>query len=107
MKPASAPPHSYGHRLRLAEGTSPRRSIFHCTHKTVYLIFLLNWFPVVYGGDGEYFGDNDAHLDRIYVFYHEASGDKYVHRTVLFDLEPGVIGAVTLSHRKRRRRNIC
>jgi tubulin beta len=30
-------------------------------------------------------------------FNHEASGDKYVPRTVLFDLEPGVIGAVRAS----------
>jgi hypothetical protein len=34
------------------------------------------------GGDGEYFGGNDAQLGRIGVFYHEASGDKYVPRTV-------------------------
>jgi tubulin beta len=27
-------------------------------------------------GDGEYCGDNDAQLDRINVFYHEASGGK-------------------------------
>jgi tubulin beta len=51
------------------------------------------------GGGGEYFGDNDAHLGRINVFYHGALGGKYVPRAVLFDLEPGVIGAVTLSHR--------
>jgi hypothetical protein len=31
------------------------------------------------------------------VLYHEASGDKYVPRTVFFDLEPGVIGAVRAS----------
>jgi hypothetical protein len=31
------------------------------------------------------------------VFYHEASGDKYVPRTVFFDLEPGVIDAVCAS----------
>jgi tubulin beta len=31
------------------------------------------------------------------VFYHEASGDKYVPRAVLFDLEPGVPGAVRAS----------
>jgi tubulin beta len=49
------------------------------------------------GGDGEYCGDNDAQLGRINVLYHEASGDKYVPRTVLFDLEPGVIGAVCAS----------
>ena len=44
------------------------------------------------GGSGEYFGDNDAHLDIINVFYHEASGGKYFPRAVLFDLEPGVLG---------------
>jgi len=49
------------------------------------------------GGDCEYSGDNDAQLGRINVFYHEASGDKYVPRTVLFDLEPGVIDAVRAS----------
>jgi tubulin beta len=33
------------------------------------------------------------------VFYHEASGGKYVPRAVLFDLEPGMIGAVTSNRR--------
>jgi hypothetical protein len=42
-------------------------------------------------------GGNDAQLDRINVFYHEASGDKYVPCTMLFDLEPGVIDAVRAS----------
>jgi tubulin beta len=47
------------------------------------------------GGDGEYCGnDNDAQLDRINVFYYEASGRKYVPRAAFFDLEPGVIDAV-------------
>jgi tubulin beta len=46
------------------------------------------------GGGGEYCGDNDAQLSRINVLYLEASGDKYKPRTVLFDLEPGVIDAV-------------
>jgi tubulin beta len=49
------------------------------------------------GDDGEYCGDNDAQLGRINVLYQEAFGDKYVPRTVLFDLEPGVIGAVRAS----------
>jgi tubulin beta len=43
------------------------------------------------GGDGEYVGGSDPQLDRTNVFYHEASGGKYVPREVLFDLEPGVI----------------
>ena len=46
-------------------------------------------------GDGEYCGDNDAQLGRIDVFYHRASGGKYVPPTVFF--EPGVIGAVRAS----------
>jgi hypothetical protein len=31
------PPQSYGHRLKLAEGTSPRRLTYHCTHKARYI----------------------------------------------------------------------
>jgi hypothetical protein len=37
------------------------------------------------GGSGEYCGDN--------VFYHGTLCGKYVPREVLFNLEPGVIGA--------------
>ena len=51
------------------------------------------------GGSGEYCGNNDAHLGRIKVFYNEALVGKYVPRAVLFDLEPGVIGAKALSRR--------
>jgi tubulin beta len=43
------------------------------------------------GGGGEYCGSNDTQLGRINVLYHEASGGKYVPRTVLF--EPGMIDA--------------
>jgi hypothetical protein len=50
-------------------------------------------------GSAEYCGGNDAQLGRQNVAYHEASGSMYVSRAVLFDLEPGVIGAVTLSRR--------
>jgi tubulin beta len=44
------------------------------------------------GGGGEYYGDSDSQQGRINVFYHEA-------RAFLFDLEPGLIGAATLSRR--------
>jgi tubulin beta len=43
------------------------------------------------GGDGKYCGDNNAQLDRINVFYHEAQGGNYVPRAVLMDLEPGML----------------
>jgi tubulin beta len=50
------------------------------------------------GGNGEYYGDNnDAQRVRINVFYYEASGSKYVPRTVFFDFEPGMIDAVRAS----------
>ena len=49
------------------------------------------------GGGGEYCGDNDAQLDRISVIYHETSGSKFFLQAVLFDLDPGVIDAATLS----------
>jgi tubulin beta len=51
------------------------------------------------GGNHEYCGDNDAHLGRFNVFHHEVLGGKYVPCVVLFDLEHGVIGAVTPSRR--------
>jgi tubulin beta len=51
------------------------------------------------GGSAQYCGDSDAHLGRIKVFYQQALGGKYVPCAVLFDLEPGVIGAVTPSRR--------
>jgi tubulin beta len=51
------------------------------------------------GGSDEYCSYNDAHLDRTNVFYHETLGGKYVPRAVLFDVEPSIIGDVTLSSR--------
>ena len=49
------------------------------------------------GGSGEYCGDNDAHVDRINVVYHETLGGKYAPCAVLFNLDPDVIGAVATS----------
>jgi tubulin beta len=49
------------------------------------------------GCDCEYFGDNDAQLDRINVFYPEGPGGKFVPRAVVFDLEPAVVGSVRAS----------
>jgi tubulin beta len=49
---------------------------------------------------GEYCGDSDVHLDRINLFYHGASGGKYIPRAMLMDLGPGVIDAETSSRQK-------
>ena len=49
------------------------------------------------GGGGKNCRYNDAQLDLINAFYHEASREKYAPRAVFFDREPGVIGAVRAS----------
>ncbi|KAJ1519678.1 hypothetical protein ONE63_004942 [Megalurothrips usitatus] len=43
---------------------------------------------------GAYHGDSDLQLDRINVYYNEASGGKYVPRAILVDLEPGTMDSV-------------
>uniref|UniRef100_A0AAQ4PG39 Tubulin/FtsZ GTPase domain-containing protein n=1 Tax=Gasterosteus aculeatus aculeatus TaxID=481459 RepID=A0AAQ4PG39_GASAC len=43
---------------------------------------------------GTYHGDSDLQLERINVYYTEASGGKYVPRAVLVDLEPGTMDSV-------------
>jgi tubulin beta len=50
------------------------------------------------GGSDMYYDENDAHR-RINVLYHEVLGGKYLPGAVLFDLEPGGIGALALSRR--------
>lgn len=41
--------------------------------------------------NGNYIGNTDDQLARINVYYNEASGNKYVPRAVLVDLEPGTM----------------
>ncbi|KAF8819827.1 beta-tubulin [Cardiosporidium cionae] len=43
---------------------------------------------------GVYEGDSDLQLERIDVYYNEASNGRYVPRAVLMDLEPGTMDAV-------------
>ncbi len=43
---------------------------------------------------GTYHGDSDLQLERINVYYNEASNGKYVPRAVLVDLEPGTMDSV-------------
>jgi len=43
---------------------------------------------------GKYEGNDPQQLDRIRVYFNEASGKKYVPRALLVDLEPGVMDAV-------------
>ncbi|RMX50606.1 hypothetical protein pdam_00009644 [Pocillopora damicornis] len=43
---------------------------------------------------GAYNGDSDSQLERVNVYYNEATGGKYVPRAVLVDLEPGTMDSV-------------
>ena len=45
-------------------------------------------------GTGNYEGTTDLQLERIEVYYNQASGGKYVPRAVLVDLEPGTMDSV-------------
>ncbi|KAI9050935.1 hypothetical protein LZ554_005046 [Drepanopeziza brunnea f. sp. 'monogermtubi'] len=45
-------------------------------------------------GSGVYNGTSDLQLERLNVYFNEASGNKYVPRAVLVDLEPGTMDAV-------------
>ena len=42
---------------------------------------------------GTYHGDSDLQLERINVYFNEATGGRYVPRAVLMDLEPGLWGS--------------
>jgi len=44
--------------------------------------------------DGTYEGEEDNQLERINVYYNEASGGRYVPRCILMDLEPGTMDSV-------------
>jgi tubulin beta len=43
---------------------------------------------------GTYCGESDLQLERINVYFNEATGGRYVPRAVLLDLEPGTMDAV-------------
>ncbi|KAJ8306046.1 hypothetical protein KUTeg_016591 [Tegillarca granosa] len=43
---------------------------------------------------GTYHGNNDLQLERIGVYFSEATGGKYVPRAILLDLEPGTMDSV-------------
>jgi len=47
--------------------------------------------------NGVYGGDNPLQLERMNVYFNEASGGKFVPRAVLVDLEPGVIDSIKAS----------
>lgn len=43
---------------------------------------------------GKYYGNSHVQLERVNVYYNEASGGRYVPRAVLVDLEPGTMDSL-------------
>ena len=43
---------------------------------------------------GQYVGNSELQLERVNVYYNEASNGRYVPRAVLMDLEPGTMDAI-------------
>ena len=43
---------------------------------------------------GTYHGDSDLQLERINVYYNEATSGRYLPRSILMDLEPGTMDSV-------------
>ena len=58
----------------------------------LYLNHALALFPSPHPTSPQ--GTSDLQLERINVYYNEASGGKYVPRAVLVDLEPGTMDSV-------------
>ena len=75
---------------RLVEDTQITPLLF-ATHlwssSNFELVLVLPWFPE--DPTGTYHGDSDLQLERINVYFNEATGGRYVPRAVLMDLEPG------------------
>nr|XP_020644038.1 tubulin beta-3 chain [Pogona vitticeps] len=68
--------------------------------KTLKEVVMCFWFWEVISDEhgidpsGNYVGDSDLQLERISVYYNEASSHKYVPRAILVDLEPGTMDSV-------------
>ncbi|KAM7504486.1 hypothetical protein LguiB_003390 [Lonicera macranthoides] len=45
-------------------------------------------------GTGKYTSDSELQLERVNVYYNEASGGRYVPRAMLMDLEPGTMDSI-------------
>ncbi len=74
-------------------------ALFALAHKLVHLC-LLRPYPapsLVLPNPlhtGTYHGDSDLQLERINVYFNEATGGRYVPRAILMDLEPGTMDSV-------------
>lgn len=79
--------------------TSWEETVKLCLLNLNYFFCFLQFWEVIsdeHGIDptGTYHGDSDLQLERINVYYNEATGGKYVPRAVLVDLEPGTMDSV-------------
>lgn len=78
---------------------NPMREIVHisagqCGNQLGYKFWELLSDEHGLGPDGQYHGHSDLQLERLNVFFNEGCGGRYVPRTCLVDLEPGVMDAI-------------
>lgn len=59
-------------------------------HRVHLPLHLLSFFHFT----SAYHGDSDLQLERINVYFNEATGGRYVPRAILMDLEPGTMDSV-------------
>ena len=45
---------------------------------------------------GRYNGDSNLQLERINIYYNEATGGKYVPRNIFMNLEPGTMDSISV-----------
>ena len=70
---------------------SKARMIFNRPHFFSLILLLLLHITLT---TGTYHGDSDLQLERINVYFNEATGGRYVPRAILMDLEPGTMDSV-------------
>ena len=69
------------------------------SHASIFKLAFFQFWEIIsdeHGIDptGSYAGTSELQLERINVYYNEATGGKYVPRAVLVDLEPGTMDSV-------------
>ena len=66
--------------------------------RMIYSTGRISSHPLLYStfhnNTGTYHGDSDLQLERINVYFNEATGGRYVPRAILMDLEPGTMDSV-------------
>ena len=92
--------HGLASKTAFRNYSHPKRTDFcqAASRQRVYVLCARFWEVISdeHGIDptGTYHGDSDLQLERINVYFNEATGGRYVPRAILMDLEPGTMDSV-------------